>query len=285
MIKTIQIINDAFNDYMPVVAFSGGKDSLVLLDIIYRFTHHKPTAIYVHNDLLRAETLSYVKQVCIQLNAPLKIVYPKKTAYEQWRISGYPILGNLASVKWMQKYSHLGVKINCNSCCRALKIAPGRRATRELGMNAQLTGIRSTDDQNRWYKLTGEGHVNYNKADKLYLISPLAHWTDLMVRRYIRMYELSEHPGDGQTGCSFCAGGWKFTGNSIYALRRTDPEAWRKHLLESGIWKPMLVVKLKIPLNAVEKAVAQIGGIEKLLDTTPQIFDYGQDVPIQGYQK
>jgi 3'-phosphoadenosine 5'-phosphosulfate sulfotransferase (PAPS reductase)/FAD synthetase len=285
MKRALQIIAETFAAHRPVLCFSGGRDSAVLLDMVFRHTDYRPPIVYVHNDLMRPATRGFVEEVSAHYGAALTVATPKRPAHEQWQRTGFPILGPVPANNWMRRYRHLGVRLNCTACCRALKTVPGRSATRALACDAQLVGARATDDQNHFYKLaTGEA-ISYIKADRLWVAQPLAHWTDAMIRRYHRAYSLPTHPGDGQSGCECCAGGWRFTGNAMAALRQADPQAWRRHLLDGGLWLPLLVVKLHKPADVVCNAVERMGGIEALLQQRPWIFDYAQTPPLEGYAK
>jgi 3'-phosphoadenosine 5'-phosphosulfate sulfotransferase (PAPS reductase)/FAD synthetase len=241
MKTALATVDAACRVHRPVIAFSGGRDSMVLLDIVYRHTEHRPPVVYAHNSLMRPETLAFVQATCASYGAALHVAQPDRTHTEQWQRFGWPILGPLPAINWMQRYRHLGVRLNCGGCCRALKIAPGRKATKAIGCDAQFTGIRATDDMNRFLRLK-DGPVMESKADGLAIITPLSHWTDLMVRRYHREFSLPVHPGEGQTGCRMCAGAWRYEGNAVQALRREDPEAWHGHIVGDGMWLPLLVV-------------------------------------------
>jgi len=186
----------------------------------------------------------------------------------------------------MQKHRHLGIRINCEACCDRLKIKPGRAATRGLGCDAQLTGVRSADDENRDRVLHEHGAC-YTTAG-LTIYHPIAHWTDVMVRRYLRQNGIPRDPScePGQiNGCQMCAGGWRFELNKLQYLRKQQPVQWWEFIVEQGAWLPLLVVKYRQPARVVEAAVACLGGIEVLVERYPHVFDFGQVPPMRDYVK
>lgn len=286
MRRALALIEQAFTDHKPALMFSGGMDSSVLLDLVYRYTKHHPPLIYVHNEIQHPATLEFVRERAAHYGGALTVATPDRTAFEQWQAQGWPILGPKPCRPWMNKYRHLGIRINCEACCGRLKIKPGRDATKAAGCDAQMTGIRATDDQNRGRVL--HEHGNRYLTAGLMIYHPLSHWTDTMVRRYRRQHEIPQDPSSlpGEwNGCRCCAGAWKFTGNAIERMRRNRPDHWWEFIVEQGAWLPLLVVKYHQPVRIIEAAVAKLGGIEAVAERYGHIFDYGQIPPMTGYRK
>jgi len=286
MRRALALIEQAFADHRPALMFSGGMDSSVLLDLVYRYTEHRPPLIYVHNEIQNPATLSFVTERAAHYGAELTVATPDRTAFEQWQAQGWPILGPKPSRQWMNKYRHLGIRINYEACCGRMKIKPGRNATKAIGCDAQLTGIRATDDANRGRVL--HEHGNCYLTNGLMIYHPLSHWTDLMVRRYRRQHDIPQDPTSAPgewNGCRCCAGAWRFTGNAIERLRRRDLAHWREFIIEQGAWLPLLVVKYHQPARIIEAAVARLGGIEAIAERYGHIFDFCQIPPMTGYSK
>jgi len=143
------------------LAFSGGSDSLVLLDLFQRSRSHRaylenpdydtqprPYIIWINSQMEYPGTLEFIMLTTRKygLFDRLRIAKSNRTPQEQWRRTGYPMLGKLPARLWMQKNRGQGFAINCSECCRAMKITPARRLTRNLGCTLQITGQRGQQD-------------------------------------------------------------------------------------------------------------------------------------------
>ena len=128
MKTTIKIINSVFKKYKrAAIAFSGGSDSIVLLDIIYRKTKHRPPLIFSDSLMEFPSTITHIKKIAKKYDAQLFTAKPKRKPIEQWHKSGWPMLGKLAARHWMQSNPDKGFKIDVTACCRNMKIAPARK--------------------------------------------------------------------------------------------------------------------------------------------------------------
>lgn len=286
MRRALALIDQAFRDHTPALMYSGGRDSSVLLHLVYRGTEHRPPVIYVHNEIQNPLTLEHVKQQCEAYGADLTIATPDRTALEQWQAQGWPILGPMPGGNWMTRYKHLGVRINCSACCQRLKTRPGRKATRASGCDAQMTGLRAVDDYNRRARIREHGSAYLTEGMMVY--HPLSHWTDLMVRRYLRQHNIPADPSSAPgewNGCRCCAGSWKFMGNPVERMRRRDYDHWWEFIVKQGAWLPLLVVKYMKPSSVVAAAVDRLGGPEAVARDFPHVFDYGQIPPRPDYRK
>ena len=287
MKTALETIERVCADCRPVVAFSGGCDSQVLLHLIYTRTEHRPPAVFVNTGLLAEYEEPDARAFAEALGAEFHVGTPKRNPLAQWLAQGWPILGPLPARQWTAKNKHLGIRLNCEACCRRLKIMPGRELTRALGCNAQFTGIRASDDQQRFHRLRVGGNIQ--QGDGLVIAHPIAHWTDLMVRRYRRAHSLpnprKNQMGQVSSGCEICAGGWRFERNALSQARRIAPERWRWFLVDCEAWLPLLVVKTGKPPDVVREAVARLGGPERLIEDFPETFDYAQRTPKPTYAK
>lgn len=293
MKTTLEIIDRAFTEHPKgCLAFSGGSDSLVLMDILYRHTPHRPPVVFADDQMSHPQTLPFVRQICERYGAALYIAKATRTPLEQWQKQGWAMLGKLAARLWSQKHKHrnMGFKLDVSSCCRNMKIAPARKLMRSLGFEMQMTGQRGqTDDALRGLRALKDSAIIYVKTDKLWIANPLTGWTDTMIRRYIEQNHLQEHPAkaDGACtiGCLFCGGGAQFTNSGFPILRRQAPELWRWFIIEAKAGEIVLSIKHDTPLDQTRKAIERLGGLEHLAKTSPWIFDYLRQTPMQGYSK
>ncbi|MEI7673938.1 MAG: phosphoadenosine phosphosulfate reductase family protein, partial [Deltaproteobacteria bacterium] len=291
MRTTIQIIHQALEQSKkPAIAFSGGSDSMVLLDLIYSRTTARPPVIFADSQMEYETTIPFVEAVCQQYGAALHIARAPRTPLEQWQKSGWAMLGKLAARKWMQTHPGYGFKVDVSSCCRNMKIAPARKAMKALGVDLHFTGQRGqVDDALRGLRALKDGAISYIKADKLHIANPLIGWTDSMVRRYTLQNALQVHPAKSQgaktIGCLYCGGGSRHTNSGFPILRRALPDAWKRFIFEWKAGEIILAIKHDKPLAQIRRAVEKLGGLEYLAASRPWIFDFLRETPLEGYQK
>lgn len=274
------------------IAFSGGSDSVLLLDIIYRHTIHRPVVIFADSQMEYPETEAFCREVCGRYGAELHVARATRTPEEQWKRQGWPMMGKIAARSWMQKHrkNPLGFKIDVSSCCRNMKIAPARRLARSLGCDLQLTGVRgSSDDMLRGLRAIKDGDSHYVKSDKLTICNPLTGWTDTMGRRYRDKHNLPIHPARARgaitIGCVCCGGGSQFTISAFRLLRKTWPDAWWRYIVIVRLGEIILAIKYDQPLERVRAALAGMGGLEAVAKERPWVFDFTVKNPAPGYVK
>ena len=291
MRTTLAIIDAAVAAHgPPAVAFSGGSDSMVLLDIMCTRTQHPVTAIFADSQNEYPETRSFVEEVCGRYKIPLLVASAPITPAEQWAKTGWPMLGKYAARIWSRKNKGRGFRLDVSSCCRALKIAPARKLMREQGFRLQVTGQRgAADDALRGLRALKDGAVKYVKSDKITVANPLLGWTDTMIRRYTRQRNLSVHPARSRgaitIGCMYCGGGAQYTNSGFRVLRHTQPDAWRHLMVTLRAGFIVLAIKYRETLDTVQSAVDRMGGLARLADEKPWVFDFLTKTPIPGYDK
>lgn len=293
MRRTLAIIAEALQTATkPCIAFSGGSDSLVLLDILYRKTQARPDLIFCDTGMEFAATISFVKDVADQYGAALHIVKPDNRLPDFWKAHGWPFLGKMPARLWTRKHKDMnfGFKLDVSTCCERLKIRPTRDYIKAQGFDLTFTGMRgSTDDALRSYRQHKDGYLYQDKPTGVWQCGPLLGWTDSMVRRYTRAHGLPRHPmkdkGMVTTGCTYCGGGCQFTNSGYRILRTLDPQAWRRFFVEWKAGEILLSIKHDKPLWQIREALDRLGGLEALARSRPWIFDYSRTTPLKGYDK
>jgi 3'-phosphoadenosine 5'-phosphosulfate sulfotransferase (PAPS reductase)/FAD synthetase len=290
---TLDIIDMAMEaSKKACIAFSGGNDSILLMDIIFRHTKYKPIVIFSNSQMEYPETEDFCKEICKNYNAEFHIAKAEKTPIEQWQKKGWPMMGKMAARIWMQKHKdrEFGFKMDVTACCLAMKIAPARKLMKELDCDMQFTGTKgNADDILRGMRAIKDGSIYYAKYDKITVCNPLTSWTDTMSKRYRDKYNLPEHPakkrGAMTIGCVCCGGGSQFSISAYKLLRKTWPEAWRYYIIDLKMGEIILSIKYNEPLEKIQNAINDLGGLEKIANERPWIFDFTREKPLQGYDK
>ena len=291
MKKTRQIIETAFREYRPVLAYSGGGDSTVLLDIVCEMGY-RPPLIYADSQMEYTSALPFVQDQADHYGLDLHVARAEITPQQCWQRYGFPMLGKMSARKWMQKHpaETWGFKIDVSTCCRKMKIAPGRKLCKRLGCNAMLTGQRGgQDDLLRGLRAHRDGAICELKQDLLTQVNPLTGWTDLMLRRYTEQHRLAVNPerarGAMTIGCMYCGGGAQFDNSGFRILRHTDPEAWRRMLKDYDFAPVILAIKYECHLDTARRVIERLGGLDSMMDTMPHVFDFLRTKPLKGYAR
>jgi phosphoadenosine phosphosulfate reductase len=293
MKRTLAIIEEALKtSTRHCVAFSGGSDSLVLLDILHREVEITPNLIFCDTGMEFPETISFVKHVAETYGARLHIVRPDNDLPGFWHRYGWCFLGKMPARTWTRKHKDMnfGFKLDVSTCCERLKIRPTRDFIRDHGYDLTFTGMRgSTDDALRSLRQHKDGPLYREKKSGVWQCHPLIGWTDLMVRRYTRKWDLPRHPmkdkGLITTGCSFCGGGCQFTNSGYRILRHLDPKAWWKFFVTWKAGEILLSIKHDRSLWQIREALERLGGLEAVAKARPWIFDFSRTTPLKGYSK
>lgn len=110
-----------------------------------------------------------------------------------------------------------------------------------------------------------------------------------MIARYIRQHKLERHPlkakGMLTTGCRYCCGGIQFSNSGVRVLRHTDPMAWHRMIIEYGFGRIILAIRFDQHVDKIDAAIASLGGIKKLCNEKPWLFDFTRETPLRGYTR
>ena len=291
MKTTLAIIERAITEHAPgYIAFSGGTDSTVLVDVVYRLTAHRPPLLYVDAQNDYPGTLEHVRAVAARYGAEIHTIRSRKPILQQWTRTGWPMLGKLRGREWMQRHRGIGVRIDCSSCCDAMKTTPARQYAREQGWQCALTGVRGEqDDCMRRMRTILDSTVAWNKAARCWTAAPLTGWTATMINRYTQAHDLPRHParahGAVTIGCIWCGGGAQYTASCYRILRITAPDLWRKFVVDMRGGEIILAVKHKTTISTIRAALDRIGGLAEVADARPWVFDFLETHPRQNYDR
>ena len=199
---------DTFGDGLAL-ATGFGPSGIVLMHVIARVSP-ETTIFYLDTDLLFPETHELKRQLAERLGIRFTRVHCGLSIQDQALQEGASL--------W---------RSNPDKCCFIRKVLPLRRflSTRD----AWITGIRRDQSPTR----NRVGIVEWDTANGLVKVNPLAGWTESQVWQYLDLYDLPYNPlhdrGYPSIGCIPC---------TKAVNEGEDPRAgrWRGHAkLECGI--------------------------------------------------
>lgn len=230
---SLNLIKNALkNSERPVVSFSGGKDSTVLLHLVMKVAGNKVPILHINTGVEFPEAIEFRDKLVKEHGL---ILYEQPTFPETyWTIVekyGFPIgergfEGGEATTK----------------CCYFLKKKPLHRAVKKFGIDLNFTGIRAVESRHRAIVRKTHGDYYFNKRHKFYSCHPMMHWTDTELETYIKkegiqlspIYSktLPEKPNYKlRTGCWACPQGWN-SGKSLW-LKKYYPHFYET-LMKKG---------------------------------------------------
>ena len=243
------------------VAFSGGRDSTVLLDIV-RSVY--PNVVAVFNDT----GLEYpeIKQFVEATPNVIKLK-PAKSFYQVIQEYGYPVISkenaqkiaeirNTKSSKLRDKRMNGDSKGNgklpekwkfmlqapfkiSDRCCHILKKNPVKKFERETGLSG-IVGTMASDSRLRKTSYLKSGCISYGKRN---MCQPISFWTQEDIKQYIKEKGLKISPiyskGYESTGCIFCAFGChtfnKDKNNKFALMKHTHPQLYKYCMEQLGL--------------------------------------------------
>jgi len=202
---------------LPVsVSFSGGKDSLVVLDLVASITKDF-LAIFIDTGLEHPQTRDYVKNLARARGLRL-LIAPAGDAFEDnFQSFGPPA----KDFRW---------------CCKVCKLAPASKVIEEEFPQGTLTveGNRKLESFTRAYTdLVQENPFVPGQV----IVNPIRDWTALDVWLYIMMRDLDYNPlydeDIERVGCWMCPSS---LASECAEISRLSPELARAWELKLGAW-------------------------------------------------
>ena len=243
---------------VPVVACSFGKNSMVVLHIVWQFN---PNVYVLFNNTLveYPDTYKFKKIISEMWKLNLIETRPLKTFWWIVENYGFPL------------FSRKGYKDATKNCCRYLKEYPIERVLRKYKFDLYFTGLTRYESRLREFSAKKYGNYFYSKCHRHWKCHPIQDWTEEDVWAYHEIYNIPHNSlydkksSDGfnlRTGCWCCTIPIKY--GKIEFLRMNYPLLW-KLLLKKGLGKLLLEKKLGISVPDDQ--------IEHLMQTRPCLFD------------
>jgi 3'-phosphoadenosine 5'-phosphosulfate sulfotransferase (PAPS reductase)/FAD synthetase len=245
------------------VAFSGGKDSTVLLHLV-RSLYPDVKALFVNTTVEFPEIVAFVKK---QKN--VSIIKPKMSFFSIIKKYGYPIISkqvcrNVAGIKnakstgvyncvMAKKFPPTSIvnlsrrweilltaPFDCTAkCCDILKEEPMKQVGRKLNYK-NYVGVRT--EESRLRKVSWEKFGCNAFEQKTPQSRPMMLWSDGDVDRYIKennveICSLYTELGFKRTGCVYCMFGIDRERDKFLKLKETHPKLYNYAMTKLGYTK------------------------------------------------
>jgi len=188
-----------------VVAFSGGKDSLVALHLALHTISPKIPVLFSSTTVEFPETVQYVRSLAEEWDLNLHIVKPKKSLFSAVKERGWASHED----RW---------------CCRPYKENPAFQFIVKKKIPAEITGTTRTESI---YRRSLTPIKIPKKEPFLIRVNPIYDWNQWEVWRYINLKKLPYNPlydkGYRRIGCWCCPlNGW----THYRRLKKTHPKLY-----------------------------------------------------------
>jgi len=194
-IQCIQRAIEMFGNNIAV-SCSFGRDSVVVLDMTRKLIPNVKV-IYNNTGVEYPETLSYKEKLKELWNLNLIETKPIHSFWWCVRHYGLPV-GRKAKGSWGKPM-----------CCWYCKDLPFLNVCEELGIKANITGIKASDSRARMFTIAQRGQYYFRKTrGAVWQFHPLACWTTKEVSQYLDCNNIPLNPlykmGYTGTGCMTC---------------------------------------------------------------------------------
>ena len=270
ILKSKQRIKEyiTFCDKKVYISFSGGIDSVVLLDLV-REDYPDTAAVYIDTGLEYPENREFVKTIDNVI-----VIKPKMTFKQVIEKYGYPVISKeiALTIEYARKGSqwaidrlnglhkwgnHIKYKFLLDSdfkispkCCDIMKKQPVRAFEKETGL-IPIVGTMAAEGGQRLSAYLKKGCNSFDS--KRIMSTPIGFWTKRDIWEYIRenqiKYSFIYDKGYSRTGCMFCMFGInqeKYP-NRFQLMRETHPKQYGYCINKLGCGK--VLDFLGVPYN------------------------------------
>ncbi len=232
--KKIQIAEDVIKTLFRTsnnlaVAFSGGKDSLVVLHMVRQYNPNIPV-VFINTGVEFPETVNYVYEIAKKWNLNFFEVKPKVNFWKLCDEKGLPVAGR-GNTTFMRKLSiEANVKLS-NACCQLMKEKPAKKFYEENNIEGVMVGCRVSESIMRRFNFADFGAIRYSSTYNILVAWPLYAFLDEDIEEYIRKYNLPLNPlykmGYKRVGCWPCLQDLFFPDSRLFILKEKHPNMFK----------------------------------------------------------
>jgi phosphoadenosine phosphosulfate reductase len=273
----------------PIVAWSGGRDSTVLLSLVLR---QKPDVdvAWVNTGVEFPECVRFIRRISKEWQLNLHIAKPEAIFWEVTEKYGWPMLGKGGSGYWWSRAERLerqgkiklaratrDARISA-ACCRILKEQPMKRLCLSLGVDCVAVGCLVSESRQRFLTWAQRGQCYFSKSENRCTAWPLAWWTHEDILQFHRKVSLPYSPiydmGHSRNGCWPCLMDIRFPDNKLKALRQSHPKLWQFLIVDKGLGERIILLKRalskdgQLPFSGSLQAY-----VERLVKQQPHYFE------------
>lgn len=274
----------------PIIAWSGGKDSTVLLHIA--LDHNQDVdVVWCNTGVEFPECIHFVLEMRNKWNLKLHIAKPETTFWKVVNEFGWPMLGKGSSGGWQSRAAYLERKGQhriakatrdaqiAAACCRLLKEKPSDKLYRELEIDCVVLGSMVAESRQRFLIWAQKGDYYYAHSEGRYKAWPMYAWTEEDVWEYHTISGLPHSKiydmGHRRNGCWPCLMDIRFPDNKLRALRLSHPKLWHFLIVNKGLGRRLLALKMALSddKNIIPSESWLDQNIKMLVEQNPCYFD------------
>jgi 3'-phosphoadenosine 5'-phosphosulfate sulfotransferase (PAPS reductase)/FAD synthetase/ferredoxin len=197
---TLKRIKEMYDQYdkkcsIKYIGFSGGKDSMVLLDLCHRVLPLTVPVVFSDTDMELPDTYKVLEKIQHDnryKDRPFIVVKAEKSAIENWRLFGPPS----RALRW---------------CCSVHKSTPAILKLKELDGNPSakllaFVGVRGDESlkRSKYDSDIGEGKKNSNQCQSMPIFNWSAHELWIFIFQNNLLINKAYRKGNARVGCIFC---------------------------------------------------------------------------------
>jgi 3'-phosphoadenosine 5'-phosphosulfate sulfotransferase (PAPS reductase)/FAD synthetase len=289
------LLKRVFRDHQtPVVCWSGGKDSTVVLHLVRQYQADIPV-IFVDSGVEFPDTLKFVQLLAESWNLNLTIARPK-VGEDFWTVGskyGWPIFGkNIAAnverairsknirpqMSPLEKILAIN-KIHISArCAEFLQEKPSKEEEKLLGADVKIVGLRASESRTRVRLWVDHGDYYFVKRYfgrnlGIWKANPIAIWKDEDIWKYHAKFGIPHSTGYdkgySRNGCWTCAMGVR--NGQLKRLRENDSKLFDYLMVRTEMGRELL--RAKMLLVKGENLYLEKRDIKLLLKQHPDFLD------------